>query len=125
MKETNYKQIAREFLFQTSKGNSREIFNKYVGQNFKHHNIYFNGDAETLIVAMEENAKIMPDMVLEVKNILCDDNLVAVHSHVKIKPDDAGIALMHIFRFEADKIVELWDFGQAVPNETVNENGMF
>ena len=32
---------------------------------------------------------------------------------------------MHIMQFEGDKILELWDFGQAVPEILVNENGMF
>jgi predicted SnoaL-like aldol condensation-catalyzing enzyme len=32
---------------------------------------------------------------------------------------------MHIFRFDTGKIAEIWDFGQPVPEEPVNENGMF
>jgi predicted SnoaL-like aldol condensation-catalyzing enzyme len=35
------------------------------------------------------------------------------------------MAVMHIMRFENDKIAELWDFGQPVPKDMVNENGMF
>lgn len=54
-----------------------------------------------------------------------DGELVAIHSHVHMTPDDRGMALVHIFRFEADRIVELWDIGQPVPAETVNSNGMF
>lgn len=36
-----------------------------------------------------------------------------------------GAAVVHIFRFDDDRIVELWDIGQAVPEASVNENGMF
>jgi predicted SnoaL-like aldol condensation-catalyzing enzyme len=32
---------------------------------------------------------------------------------------------VHIFRFRGDKIVELWDLGQEVPESSPNENGMF
>lgn len=125
MNATTYKEIALDFLYLSAKGDSREAFGKYVGENFKHHNVYFKGDAETLMIAMEESAKQMPDKIFEVKRALEDGNLVAVHSHVRLTPDSLGYAVMHIFRFEDGKIAELWDFGQEVPADMVNENGIF
>jgi predicted SnoaL-like aldol condensation-catalyzing enzyme len=74
---------------------------------------------------MEENAHQNPDKRLEVLRALEDGDLVAVHSHVRQKPDDRGGAVVHIFRFEGDRIVELWDIGQPVPAESPNSNGMF
>jgi predicted SnoaL-like aldol condensation-catalyzing enzyme len=35
------------------------------------------------------------------------------------------IAVVHLFRFEAGKIAELWDVGQAQPEQMVNQIGMF
>jgi predicted SnoaL-like aldol condensation-catalyzing enzyme len=32
---------------------------------------------------------------------------------------------MHLFRFEGSRIAELWDVGQSVPEESVNDYGMF
>ena|SRR5882757_6267869 len=125
MESKTYKQIARDFLNLSSKGESRQAFSIYVGKGFKHHNAYFKGDAESLMAAMEENAKKTPDKVFEIKRILEDGDLVAVHSHVRQNPNDLGTAVVHIFRFEAGKIMELWDVGQAVPSETINRNGMF
>lgn len=119
------KEIAQDFLKLASKGESGKAFQDYVGNGFKHHNVYFKGDGHTLMTAMEEAAKTHPDISSEIHHVLEDGDLVAVHSHVRKAPDDPGAALMHIFRFENDKIVELWDFGQAVPAEMVNENGMF
>jgi len=74
---------------------------------------------------MEEAAKKNPDKVLEVQRALEDGDLVAVHSRVRQKPADRGAAVVHIFRFEDDRIAELWDFGQPVPEDSPNENGMF
>jgi predicted SnoaL-like aldol condensation-catalyzing enzyme len=42
-----------------------------------------------------------------------------------LNPGDSGVATIHIFRFEGDRIVELWDVGQAVPENSLNDNGMF
>lgn len=119
------KEIAQDFLKLASKGESREAFQRYVGNGFKHHNVFFKGDAQTLITAMEENARKNPDIRTEIHHVLEEGAMVAIHSHVKKSPDDLGAALMQIFRFDNEKIVELWDFGQAVPADMVNENGMF
>jgi predicted SnoaL-like aldol condensation-catalyzing enzyme len=125
MSTNNYKQTAIDFLKLASKGNSKEAFRKYVSKNFKHHNIYFKGDGESLMIAMEGNATKNPNKVFDIKRSLQDGDLVAIHSHICQKPGDPGAAVVHIFRFEDDKIAELWDLGQPVPLETVNENGIF
>ena len=125
MNTNDYRQIATDFLLLASKGKSRESFSKYVNRNFKHHNIYFKGDGESLMVAMEENAMKNPNKICHIKRSLQDGELVATHSHVRQNPGDPGTAVVHIFRFEDDKIAELWDLGQPVPLETVNENGIF
>jgi len=77
------------------------------------------------MAGMEENARQNPGKRLDVLHVLEDGDLVAVHSRVQPKPDDRGAALVHLFRFEGDRIVELWDIGQPVPAESVNTNGMF
>ena len=119
------KEIAQEFLKLVAKGNARDAFGLYVDNNFKHHNAYFKGDSETIIQAMEENARMNPDKVFEIHRALGDGNFVAVHSFVKQSPSDPGSALVHIFRFNKFKIAEIWDVGQPIPEELVNENGMF
>jgi predicted SnoaL-like aldol condensation-catalyzing enzyme len=119
------KEIAQNFLNLAAKGHSHEAFRLYSSENFKHHNVYFKGDADTLMIAIEESAKKNPNKVFQIHHSLEDGNLVAVHSHVKQNSTDFGVAVVHLFRFESDKIVELWDLGQPVPSETINENGMF
>jgi len=119
------KEMALDFLKLASKGQARDAFRLYVASNFKHHNVYFKGDGLSLMEAMEENAKKAPGQIFEVQRALEDGNLVAVHSHVRPSPAELGVAVIHVFRFDAGKIVELWDIGQAVPAETINTNGMF
>ena len=106
-------------------GRVRDAYAQHVGKGFRHHNPFFAGDAETLMKGMEENARKHPALRLDVLRVLEDGDLVAVHSHVRQTPDDRGAALVHIFRFEGDRIAELWDVGQPVPAEMTNLNGMF
>lgn len=119
------KEIALNFLKLAANGHSHEAFRLHVGNDFKHHNAYFKGDADTLMLAMEESARKNPNKIFDVQHILEEDNLVAVHSHLKQTPTDPGFAVIHILKFKTDKIIELWDLGQQVPTETINENGMF
>jgi predicted SnoaL-like aldol condensation-catalyzing enzyme len=44
---------------------------------------------------------------------------------VKQNPQDRGAAVMHIFRFDGNQVVEMWDLGQPIPENMPNENGMF
>jgi predicted SnoaL-like aldol condensation-catalyzing enzyme len=106
-------------------GKVREAFRQHAAPGFRHHNPYFRGDADSLMKAMEENAAKFPDNAIEVLNVLEDRDLVAVHSRVRHTPTDRGAALVHIFRFAGERVVELWDIGQEVPEQMPNENGMF
>jgi predicted SnoaL-like aldol condensation-catalyzing enzyme len=119
------KEAAMNFLRLAGSGKVREAYGKYVGPGFRHHNAYFRSDADSLMAGMEENAAKNPNKTLDIKHALQDGDLVAVHSHVKLQPGDRGLALVHIFRFQGDRVVELWDIAQPVPDDSPNELGMF
>ena len=119
------KQVAIEFLQGAASGKVRDAYAQYVAQGFRHHNPYFKGDADSLMVAMEQNAREHPHKRLDVLQALEDGDLVAIYSRVRHEPEEPGHAVFHMFRFEGDRIAELWDVGQEVPQPTVNQYGMF
>lgn len=119
------KEAAVEFLRLAASGKVRQAYHGYVAPDFRHHNPFFRGDAESLMAAMEENAAKNPDKVFEVQRALQEGDLVAVHSRVRQGPGDLGAAVVHIFRFKGNLIAELWDVGQGVPESSPNEHGMF
>jgi predicted SnoaL-like aldol condensation-catalyzing enzyme len=119
------KDVAVSFLRLAASGRVREAYADHVGAAFRHHNPFFTGDAGALMAGMEENARQNPTKQLDILRALEEGDLVAVHSRVRQNPDDRGAALVHIFRFEGNRIAELWDIGQPVPAELANANGMF
>ena len=119
------KESAINFLKLASSGKVRDAYSKYVGERFKHHNPYFEGSAKALEAGMQENADQNPEKSLDVKQALAEGDLVAVFSEVHHKRGDRGAAVMHIFRFENGRIVELWDVGQEVPENSQNQYSMF
>ncbi len=65
------------------------------------------------------------DYRCEIKRVIADSDLVAVHSYCKESANDIGSAVVDIFRVEKERIVEHWDVLQAVPSKSANRNTMF
>ncbi len=119
------KEVATEFQTMIVAGNIDEAYEKYVDMNGRHHNAYFPAGFESLKKAMKENHQQFPDKHLKIQHVLGDGELVAVHSHIILKPSDPGIATVHLYRFENSKIVEMWDVGQAILADNPNTDGVF
>ncbi len=124
-RKTSCKDAAVSFLKLAVKGQIREAYAKYVAEDMRHHNLSFAGDSASLEKAMEENHTRFPHKVIDVRHAIEEGDLVAVHSHLRLQATGPSIAVVHIFRFEGDRIAELWDIGQEVPEQSPNANGMF
>ena len=116
---------ATTFLHMAATGDVRRAYEKYVANNFVHHNPHFAGDAKSLADGMEANARQNPHKSIDTIHTIEEGDLVAVHSRVRMSPDAGDIALVHIFRFEGDRVAELWDVSQAAPDNSPNARGMF
>ena len=122
---TSRADIATSFLRMCARGEVRDAYDRYVSQDFVHHNAWFAGDRESLLRAMEESAAKEPNKSFEVRQVIDGGDKVAVLSH--LKRADAGLeyAVVHIARIVDGKIAELWDLGQEIPKDSPNELGMF
>ncbi len=120
----NKKEIATTFLQMASAGKVPEAYKMYVHPDFRHHNAYYKGDRETLLKGMEENAKLFTNKKYETLRALEDGNLVAVHGKITLAPDKI-YSVIHVFRFEGDKIIEEWEASQQLLKDSPNENGIF
>ena len=124
MDSATNKEIAISFLKHAASGKLDEAYSR-VAPDFRHHNFYFPGDAESLKAGMAGASKQFPNTVLDIQRAVAEGDLVAVHSRVQHAPERPAIAVVHIFRFEGGKIAELWDVGTEVPKDSPNENGAF
>jgi predicted SnoaL-like aldol condensation-catalyzing enzyme len=80
---------------------------------------------DAAIAFLDPFMKSNPGVSYSIKRIIADGNLVAVHSHGKLSPEDRGVAVVDILRVEGCKVVEHWDVVQPVPEKSATENGMF
>ncbi|MFH0989387.1 MAG: nuclear transport factor 2 family protein [bacterium] len=120
----NNKERATSFLQLASSGEVRNAYENYIHPEFRHHNAYFKGDRESLLKGMEENAQEFPNKVYETLRVMEDGNLVAIHGKVILSPNSHW-SVIHIFRFENDKIIEMWEASQEAFKNSPNENGIF
>ena len=116
---------ALEFLRLASAGDVDRAFGQYAAENFRHHNPWFSGDAQSLMRGMADNAREHPAKSCEPLRAIVEGELVCVHSRIRLEPAGRAIAAVHIFRFEGGRIAELWDVTQPEPDDIHNEHGLF
>jgi predicted SnoaL-like aldol condensation-catalyzing enzyme len=121
----NKKEAVTTFFKMIVADQVEQAYEKFVAPGFIHHNQWYKGDRQSLLNGMAENNKVMPNKNFAVKRVFEDGDTVITHSHMIPKPGELGAAVVHIFRFEGDKVVELWDLGMPLIKDSPNENGPF
>ena len=129
--ETNRKNIAIEYFKLVSALKFKEGLH-FFASDCKTHNPYISGSMESLAEAQIAAGKNISAQNTEpefnVKHVLADGDLVAVHTELlnsKFKPSEGGLRQVHLFRFEGDRIVEYWDITQQVLANMPNASGAF
>jgi predicted SnoaL-like aldol condensation-catalyzing enzyme len=98
---------------------------RFIAPGYIQHNPTVEDGREPLKAFLDFIKGASPDAVHDVKRMFADADHVIVHYHVRRWPDDAGFAVMDIFRIENGLIAEHWDVSQDVVTDGPNVNGMF
>src|SRR5688500_18145688 len=101
MDSPSRKRLATEFLEQAAAGRAVEAAARIFAPGAKHHNAFFPAGMAALTKAMEEDHKAAPNKRLEVRNVIAEGDLVAVHSHLT-RQAGQEMAVVHIFRFKGN-----------------------
>jgi predicted SnoaL-like aldol condensation-catalyzing enzyme len=102
-----------------------QAFKTYVGATYKQHNPLVPDGIEPSVAFLSKRFETNPQAINEIKRVIADGDLVAVHVHSRSNDSDHGRAIVDIFRVENGKIVEHWDVIQPVPENPQNNNTMF
>ncbi|MEQ7874304.1 nuclear transport factor 2 family protein [Sphingomonas sp. ASV193] len=97
----------------------------YFTSDFIQHNPRAADGIEGFRAMLQEFVDEFPGARVDVKRAFADGDFVVLHVHVKLRPEDLGLAIVDIFRLENGKIAEHWDVRQPVPEAAANANGMF
>lgn len=119
------KQTAMNFMRLLVGGRIDEAFRTHVDLGGRHHNPFFPAGFPALQQAMEESQEQFPSKQLTIHHVIGDGDLVAVHAGIELQAGMDAVTVVHIYRFQHDKIVEMWDCSQPVPDDSPNADGAF
>jgi predicted SnoaL-like aldol condensation-catalyzing enzyme len=102
-----------------------EAFKTYVGPSYKQHNPLVPDGIEPSVAFLSKRFESNPKAINEIKRVIAEGDLVAVHVHSRSNDTDRGRAIIDIFRVENGKVIEHWDVIQPVPENAQNNNTMF
>ena len=98
---------------------------RFLGSQYIQHNPTAPDGPEGFVELAGGFAAQAPDLHLDVKRLIAEDDIVVAHSLLKLTAEDAGTVVVDIFRLEAGRIVEHWDVMQPFPETSVNDHPMF
>ncbi|HEY4336797.1 MAG TPA: ester cyclase [Puia sp.] len=125
MQSTKNKQSATDFLELVIAGQIDHAYEKYVDMSGKHHNTFTPPGFLALREGMKDAHVKFPNKEFSIQHVVGEDELVAVHSHLILEKNKTDLAVLHLFRFKAEKIAELWDLSQALSADSPNKDGAF
>jgi predicted SnoaL-like aldol condensation-catalyzing enzyme len=101
---------------------------QYLGDTYIQHNPRVADGVEGLVRLIEFRRAHYPEARNEIKRVIAEGGLVALHVHSVVIPGSPGRAIVDIFRVADGKVVEHWDVIQEIPVEIfppLNDNGLF
>jgi predicted SnoaL-like aldol condensation-catalyzing enzyme len=102
-----------------------EAFEKYSVPDYIQHNPYAATGAQAAIDFLGPYLEQNPEASTDIKRVIAEGDLVAIHNNPKANPNDRGRAVVDIFRIENGRAVEHWDVVQDIPEKSANDNTMF
>ena len=120
------KRIVRDFYELTfNQRQPDDAAQRYIGATYTQHNPTVGDGPEAFVVGITGWLASMPDLEVEIKRVVAEEDLVSLHSHFIPARGKRGMSVMDIFRLQDGKIVEHWDTLQDIPETMAHDNTMF
>ena len=101
-------------------------FNKYVGEPYIQHDPEYPDGKEGTINQLKKLFASMPENSSgRIIRAIAENDMVALHVHVKANPEDPGQVGFELYRVEDGKIVEHWAVFQEIPEQSLNSNSIY
>ena len=119
------KELVMRFLNEFMIGHHIEVLDELLGPTYTQHNPGLGHGKAALIKFFQDFWEKYPWPGYYLKRIVAENDLVAIHYHFQPDPNEAGYAIVDIFRIEDGKLVEHWDVYQPIPENSENDSPMF
>jgi predicted SnoaL-like aldol condensation-catalyzing enzyme len=111
------REIVLEFYETALNEKDADRAKQYLGDTYIQHNPHVSDGPEGLLRFIRFRRDRYPDARNQVKGVIADGDLVALHVHSVVVPGTPGRQIVDIFRVESGRVVEHWDVVQEIPVE--------
>lgn len=102
-----------------------DAVDRYFAQDYRQHGALAADGRDALKAFLREARESFPEVHSEIKRSFVDGDHVIFHVHVRLRPEDRGVAVVDMFRLEDGLIAEHWEVIQEVPETLMHTNGTF
>ncbi len=128
MTEANAREIVLKFYDAALNEKNPEKARGFLGDTYIQHNPHVPDGIDAFLRFIKFRRDKFPGARNEVKRVIAEGDLVALHVHSVVIPGSPGRQIVDIFRVENGKVVEHWDVIQEIPVAIfppINDNGLF
>lgn len=119
------KRVVLDFYDKAINRSDIEAAGKHFGKRYVQHSPGVPDGIDGFKLHFKKLKQQFPHLRGEIKRVIAEGDLVVLHTSATMSPEQRGLAMVDIFRLEDGKIVEHWDVRQALPETSLNDNGMF
>lgn len=121
-----HEETIRNFYHEVFNQHQAQAAARYMRSDYIQHNPGVGQGRDAFIDAFKEKFKKVPNFHLEIKRIIVQDNLAAVHLRASGLPDGSESAVCDIYRFDEDGLLaEHWDVLMPIPASVENKDLLF
>lgn len=128
MTDANTRDIVLKFYDAALNEKNPEKARSFLGDAYIQHNPHVPDGIDAFLRFIKFRRDKFPAAHNEVKRVIAEGDLVALHVHSVVIPGSPGRQIVDIFRVENGKVVEHWDVIQEIPVAIfppINDNGLF
>jgi predicted SnoaL-like aldol condensation-catalyzing enzyme len=128
MPDSNARDIVLKFYEAALNEKNPEKARGFLGDNYIQHNPHVPDGIDGFLRFVKFRRDKFPAARNEVKRVIAEGDLVALHVHSVVVPGSPGRQIVDIFRVANGKVVEHWDVIQEIPVAIfppINDNGLF
>lgn len=107
-----------EYMLNRSPKDPEGAARTYLGSTYSQHSIGAPDGVDGFVKFFTETFERTPGMWTEIKDLVAENDKVAVFHHVRSSPEDKlGMLVFDLFRLDSGRIVEHWDVIMPIPGD--------
>ncbi len=119
------KAFLNRFYEEVFNGHDAQAAVKYLREDYIQHNPGVGQGRQAFIDAFAGKFQQVPGFKLNVKRIILDGDMAAVHIHAVGLPGENESVVVDIYRFEDGLLAEHWDCLMPIPKDKIGSNIYF